>query len=170
MTSGTEGLPSDPVLGVLLLILLCKRNGVWDPAPAGGESFAPRSEGTRRHVCPQPSVPGAGLPSLLNVGSSGGREESNAKEQCQGWQGTKAALGPRQPTPLLLGGLPRGTEHHWGQPGGNSVSLYPVIVDLINAGPYSLAENRSARADTEITSWGKAGCTCLSHSSDLAKL
>lgn len=41
---------------------------------------------------------------------------------------------------------------------------------LINAGPYSLAENRSARADTEITSWGKAECTCLSHSSDLAKV
>lgn len=36
VTGGTEGLSGDPALGVLLLILLCKRNGAWDPVPAAG--------------------------------------------------------------------------------------------------------------------------------------
>lgn len=118
MTGGAEGLPGDPALGVLLLILLCKRNGAWDPAPAGlGVKALPPGQGEHEGLCKaRASVlavcPWAGLPSL-EVG------KRDPKEECQGWGGPEAVLGRWQPAPLLPGAA-------WGH-GREGTQCLPIL-------------------------------------------
>lgn len=146
MTCSTEGLPGDPALGVLLLILLCKnkKNGTWDPDPAATSQSRGHAKGWGLSPLAVPSLAG-------HLCSGQAAQKVRKGDPEEGLGELKKHKDPSS-WPRSSWGTVRGCGgSHWETAplgtASNSVRPHPAIVELINAGGCGLAESRAAQAD-----------------------